>query len=171
LEDLESALKRQAKIYAEIIGFGRGFDSYRINKYNPSGYGIRKAMQMALAESGLNSSDIDYISAASNSTPEADRIESLAIKEVFGKKPAVSAIKSMIGECFSATGAFQSAGALGAIERQMVPATMNYAEADPDCDLNYVVNKARNQKVDNVLINAMGPSGCNASLIIAKFKE
>lgn len=170
LEGLEHALARKAKIYAEITGFGQGFDSYRINKYNPSGYGIKKAMGAALEDANLGENDIDYISSAANSTQEADRIESFAIKDIFGHQVAVSSIKSMIGECFSATGILQLISAIGAINKQMIHPTINYEVRDFDCDLNYVINKAIKQKIDNVLINAFGPSGCNASLIISRFK-
>lgn len=170
LEGLEHALARKAKIYAEITGFGQGFDSYRINKYNPSGYGIKKAMGAALEDANLGENDIDYISSAANSTQEADRIESFAIKDIFGHQVAVSSIKSMIGECFSATGILQLISAIGAIDKQMIHPTINYQEKDFDCDLNYVINKAIKQKIDNVLINAFGPSGCNASLIISRIK-
>ncbi|MFZ2937239.1 MAG: beta-ketoacyl-[acyl-carrier-protein] synthase family protein [Candidatus Omnitrophota bacterium] len=170
LEGLEHALARKAKIYAEITGFGQGFDSYRINKYNPSGYGIKKAMGAALEDANLGENDIDYISSAANSTQAADRIESSAIKDIFGHQVAVSSIKSMIGECFSATGILQLISAIGAIDKQMIHPTINYQEKDFDCDLNYVINKAIKQKIDNVLINAFGPSGCNASLIISRIK-
>lgn len=170
LEGLEHALARKAKIYAEITGFGQGFDSYRINKYNPSGYGIKKAIGAALEDANLGENDIDYISSAANSTQAADRIESSAIKDIFGHQVAVSSIKSMIGECFSATGILQLISAIGAIDKQMIHPTINYQEKDFDCDLNYVINKAIKQKIDNVLINAFGPSGCNASLIISRFK-
>ncbi|MFZ2602940.1 MAG: beta-ketoacyl-[acyl-carrier-protein] synthase family protein [Candidatus Omnitrophota bacterium] len=170
LEGLEHALARKAKIYAEITGFGQGFDSYRINKYNPSGYGIKKAIGAALEDANLGENDIDYISSAANSTQAADRIESSAIKDIFGHQVAVSSIKSMIGECFSATGILQLISAIGAIDKQMIHPTINYQEKDFDCDLNYVINKAIKQKIDNVLINAFGPSGCNASLIISRIK-
>lgn len=170
LESLGHALSRKAKIYAEITGFGQGFDSYRINKYNPSGYGIKKAMGAALEDASLKKDAIDYISSAANSTKEADKIESSAIKSIFGNQVAVSSIKSMIGECFSATGVLQLISAIGAIDKQMIHPTINYEVKDSNCDLNYVTNEARKQKIDNVLINAFGPSGCNASLIISRIK-
>lgn len=171
LEGLEHALSRKAKIYAEITGFGQGFDSYRINKYNSSGYGIKKAMGAALEDASLKEDDIDYVSSAANSTKAADRIESSVIKNIFGNhQVAVSSIKSMVGECFSATGVLQLISAIGAIDKQMIHPTINYQERDSDCGMNYVTNKATEQKIDNVLINAFGPSGCNASLIISRIK-
>jgi 3-oxoacyl-[acyl-carrier-protein] synthase II len=171
LEDLDSALTRKANIYAEVLGCGRGFDSYRTNKYCPSGAGLKDSISMAIEDAGITNADIDYISAAANSTKEADKIEAGVIKEIFGReKIRVSSIKSMIGECFSASGAFQVAVAVAAINREMIPPTNNYSDKGPECDLNYVVTKAENVKVNNVLVNAFGPSGCNASVIIAKFK-
>ncbi len=173
LESLESALNRKANIYAEIIGCGSGFDSYRTNKYCPSGRGLKNSMRMAIKDAGVANLEVDYICAAANSTVDADRIESEAIKDVFGKdsqKPRVSSIKSMIGECFSASGALQAAAAIGAIDKQMIPPTINYQEKDPACDLNYVTNNAESAKVNNVLVNTWGPSGCNASVVISKFR-
>lgn len=174
LEDLDSAVERKANIYAEILGFGMSFDAYKINQYNPTGEGLRKSMRMAIEDAGLSETDIDYISCAANSHPEADLIETEAIKDVFGnqaEKISVSSIKSMIGECFSVSGSLQVAAAVGAIDRQKIPPTINYETPDPECDLNYVINEARSCKVENVLINAFGPSGCNSSLIISKFSR
>ncbi|MCU0651955.1 MAG: beta-ketoacyl-[acyl-carrier-protein] synthase family protein [Candidatus Omnitrophica bacterium] len=172
LEDLESALSRGANIYAEISGFGSGFDSYRINKYCPTGKGLKESMRQAIQDAGITTAEIDYISAAANSTIAADKIESQAIKEVFGvdsQRARVSSIKSMTGECFSASGALQVAAAIGAINRQMIPPTINYEKKDPDCDLNYVVNRSEGVKVNNLMVNAFGPSGCNTSMVISKF--
>jgi len=171
LEPLEDAFLRKAKIYAEITGFGRGFDSYRVNKYNPTGAGLKKAMRGALVDSGLSPEDIDYISSAANSTKEADRIECDAINEVFGPGAAVTAIKSMTGECFSATGAIAVCAAAGTIEKQIVPPTINVSEKDPGCCINLVADSAIKRKVDNILVNAFGPSGCNASLVVSKFRS
>lgn len=171
MEDLDSALERGCCIYAEVIGCGSGFDGYRTNKYCPSGDGLKGSMRMAVDDAGLAYSDIDYICASANSTIDADRIESAGIKEVFrGKRIPVSSVKSMIGECFSASGAFQASAAIGAITKQMVFPTVNYLEKDPECDLDYVVTKAQECPVNNVLINAFGPSGCNTSIVLSKFR-
>jgi 3-oxoacyl-[acyl-carrier-protein] synthase II len=173
LEELESAKARKTKIYAEVLGCGMSFDAYRINKYNPSGSGLGKAMRMSIREADINPSQVDYICSAANSTQAADLIETKTIKEVFGRQAnriPVSSIKSMVGECFSAAGGIQVAAALNAIEKQAVPPTINYQEKDAGCDLNYVVNNAKSYKIDKVLIDAFGPSGCNSSLIISKFK-
>jgi 3-oxoacyl-[acyl-carrier-protein] synthase II len=161
LEDLDSALGRKAKIYAEVMGAGCGLG------------GLERSMQKALDKSGLAPADIDYICAAANSTPETDFLETRAIKKVFGDralKVAVSSVKSMLGECFSASGVLQTAAAACAIENQRIPPTINYEQKDGRCDLNYVLGKAKEVKVERVLVNAFGPDGAHSSLIIAKFK-
>ena len=138
IEDLESAKKRGARIYAEIRSIGYAFDPFRLNKYNKRGPGIRKAMKEALTEADLEAEDIDYISANANSTREADQIESEAVKEVFGDhahKVPISSIKSMIGETFSACGAMQLAAGVGSLERQFIPPTINYKEKDAKGEL------------------------------------
>lgn len=173
LEDLESAVKRGADIYAEVIGFGRGFDSCNLDRYSMLGLGLKKAIRSAVREAKIAYSDIDYICSAANSTIEADLIESKIITEIFAgdaQRVRVSSIKSMIGECFSASGSLQAAAAIGAIARQMIPPTINYLQKDLDCNLNYAVNQACSCNVNKVLINAFGPGGGNSSLIIAKFK-
>jgi len=173
LEDLDSAKERKAEIYAEVKGFGTGFMPHSINKYDLSAKGLCRAMRLALDQSKLNPEDIDYICAAANSTQDADLIETKAVKEVFGShapEVPLSAPKSMLGECFSASGSFGLATALGAIEKQSIPPTINYQEKDPLCDLDYVVNQSRSKKIENVLINAFGPSGCNSSLVVSRFK-
>lgn len=173
LENLDSALERKANVYAEIRGFGMSFDAYRINKYESRGRGLRKAMQMALKDAEISPDDIDYISSAANSTKEADKIETEAIKDVFGQRAQeipISSIKSMVGECFSVSGAFQSGAAVDVINSGVISATINYEEKDSDCDLDYVINKPRKAKVKNVLINNFGPSGCNSSLIISRYQ-
>lgn len=163
LESLECALERKANIYAEILGFGMGFNS-----------GLTRAMQIALKESRLNPEDIDYVCAGANSTAEGDLSETQAIKEVFAKNnrmPLVSSVKSMLGESFSASGAMQVASALFAINKQTAPATINYQYKDPLCDLDYVVNQPRKAKIERVLINTFGLAGRNSSLVISKFKN
>ena len=173
LEDLNHALERNAEILAEISNFYMCFDPYRKNKYNPRGDGIKKAMAMVLKEGGFKPSDIDYICANANSTVKADKIETDAIKEVFGshaKKVPVSSIKSMTGECFSVSAALQVAAAVGAIKESFIPPTANYQESDPECDLDYVPNQAREKEIKNVLINSFGPSGNNSCLIIKRYE-
>ena len=174
LEDLDHALERNARIYAEILGFGLSFDPYRINKYNPRGEGVKQSMRLALEDAVLKPEDIDYLCANANSTVKADLIETEAIKDVFGeysKKLPVSSIKAHTGDCFSVSGALQAAASVGAIEEGFIPPTINYKEPDPECDLDYVPNKAREKKVDKVMINSFGPGGNNSCLIIGKFKK
>ncbi|MBM3249893.1 MAG: beta-ketoacyl-[acyl-carrier-protein] synthase family protein [Candidatus Omnitrophica bacterium] len=172
LEELTHARKRNARIFAEVLGSGRGFDPYRLNKYYTRADGLKKAVSAALEDSGMPAGDISYISCAANSTWAADLEETRAIKEVFGAKAKMtpaSSVKSMLGECFSASAALQAVSAVGAIERQTVPATVNYRESDADCDLDCVPNTARETQVKNVLVNAVSLSGCSTSLVIADF--
>ncbi|MFH1622883.1 MAG: beta-ketoacyl-[acyl-carrier-protein] synthase family protein [Candidatus Omnitrophota bacterium] len=172
IEDLESAQKRGAKIYAEILSFGSYFDPFRINKYNRLGPGIRSAMRFALENAQLRPRDIDYICANANSTKEADLIEIEAIKYVFNsqaKRVPVSSIKSMVGESFSASGALALAASVGAIENKFIPPTVNYQEPDSECDLDIVPNKSRKQDLNKVLINTFGPSGTNTCVVIGKY--
>lgn len=171
LEDIELAKQRKAPIYAQIIGRGSSFDPYRIGKYNPEGKGVKEAMKLALDDAGLSLRDIDYICANANSTKDADLIETRAIKEVFGEyayKIPISAIKSMIGETFSASGGLATVASIGAINEEFIPPTINYQQKDPECDLNYVPNKAIKAKIRNVMINTFDPNGANTTLIINK---
>ena len=171
LEDMKSAQARRAHIYAEVSGFGTGFDAYRINKYNRKAAGLKKAMSMSLREAGITPAGIDYIASGANSTQGGDVTETVAIKDIFGeqaKKVPVSSVKSMIGECFSASASLQVASALCAIEKQIIPPTINYQHKDEKCDLDYVVNEGRARKIEKVLVNAFGPSGCNSSLILSR---
>lgn len=173
LEDLESALKRGAKIYGEIKSQGYAFDPFRANKYNKRGPGVRKAIGLALSTAGLKAGDIDYISANANSTKEADRIEAEAIHDLFGeyaRKVPVSAIKSMIGDTFSVSGLMQVAESAGSLEGQFVPPTLNYLEPDEYCDLNVVANKCRDTKIKNILINCFSPSGVSNCVVLSKYE-
>lgn len=174
MEEYKHAVKRGAKIQAEILGFGYYFDPYRINKYNPRGTGVKASIRNALDDAGLEPKDIDYICANANSTAAADKIETEAIKEVFGKhayKIPVSSIKSMTGECFSVSGALAVAACLGAIEEGFIPPTVNYREKDPDCDLDYVPNAARKAKLNKILIITFGPNGSNSCMILGRYKK
>ncbi len=130
-------------------------------------------MSQTIKLSGLETKDIDYISASASSVPEQDKLETKAIKDIFGKsayKIPITAIKSMIGESFSADGLFQIIASVGSIRNDFISPTINYKIKDGDCDLNYVVNKSRKSEPENILINNFGPGGNNASLIISKYK-
>jgi len=167
LEELNSALQRKAEIYGEILSVGSNFDPNKLHKYNPKATGIIGAM--ISAKSSLQ--DIDCIFTNANSTQDADLIEAKAIKKVFDKfceKIPVTAIKSMIGETFSASGGLALVAALGALEQGFIPPCINLSEKDSDCALN-LDNKARNQEVKRVMINTFNPNGANTVVIIGKF--
>ncbi len=172
-EDLDHALQRGAPILAEVAGFGYSFDPYHICRYNPKGDGLKESLRQTLEESSMMASDIDFICANANSTVEADKIETDAIKEVFGKrayKIPISAIKSMTGECFSVSAAFEVAAAVGALVKDVLPPTVNYKEKDPECDLDYVPNVSRKARVNNVLVITFGPNGSNSCVIIKRYQ-
>jgi len=172
MEGLEHAQKRGAKILAEVLGFGYYFDPFRLHKFNPRGTGMKEAMREALKDAGLEPEDIDYICANANSTVAADKIETEAIKEVFGQhayKTPISAVKSMTGECYSASGSFAVAASLGALNEDFIPPTINYQEKDQDCDLDYVPNKSRPAHLDKILINSFAPHGSNSCVIIGRY--
>jgi len=172
IEDEEYAKERKANIYAEVKEIGYCFDSYKIGKYEPEAKGLKESIKKAISNSELNIADIDYISASANSVPEQDKLETMAIKDVFGSYAyniPVSSIKSMIGETFSAGGLFQIAASIGSMFCGFIPPTINYEIRDDDCDLDYVANKSRITRINNVLINNYGPGGNNASLVLSKY--
>jgi len=171
LESEESAKKRGANIYARILGFGTYFYPYAINKYEPQGYGLKKAMRLALDDASVAPFEVDYISAAANSTRDADIIETGAVKDLWGAKAgkvAISATKSMLGETFSASGVLAAVATTGSIQKGFIPATLNYKEKDSSCDLDYVANSARKAKINKALVNAFGPSGSNSCMVIGE---
>src|SRR4030066_200221 len=171
IEDEEYAKNRKANIYAEIKGVGNCFDAYKMGKYNPEANGLKESIKKAITNSELGITDIDYISASANSVPEQDRLETKAIKDVFdgfAHNVPVSSIKSMIGEPFSAGGLLQIAASIGSIINGFIPPTINYKVKDNDCDLDYVVNKSRVARINNVSIKNFGPGGSNASLVLSK---
>ena len=173
IEDEEYAKNRKANIYAEVKGVGNCFDAYKMGKYNPDASGLKESIKKAITNSGLGITDVDYVSASANSVPEQDRLETKAIKDVFGRSAyniPVSSIKSMIGEPFSAGGLLQIAASIGSIINGFIPPTINYKVKDKDCDLDYVVNKSRVARINNVLINNFGPGGNNASVVVSKYQ-
>ena len=172
LERLDRALKRGAKIYAELLSYGTSFDVKSKNIYNPKAEGAAEAIQYALEDAKVKPEDIDYISASANSTLDCDVMETRAIKKIFGKIAKdipVSSIKSMLGESFSASGAMNLAASLGVFEKGFLPPTINYEVPDRRCDLDYVPNKIRHKNVDKILINSFSPTGNNSCLAIARF--
>ena len=169
LEDLNAARNRGADILAVVLGYGSSFDHSA-----GEGEGMRRAVTAALADAGSSTGDIDYISSCANASRDLDRVETKVIKEVFGgdsRMVPVSSIKSMIGESFSASGSFSLASAVGVIRDGIIPPTINYLKRDPDCDLDYVPNEAREMPVKRVLVTASDPYGQNSAVILGRYEE
>ncbi|NBO93528.1 MAG: beta-ketoacyl-[acyl-carrier-protein] synthase II [Planctomycetia bacterium] len=170
IEELEHARKRGAVIYAELLGVGNTADAYHITAPHPNGAGAAAAMRGALRDARLNPSDIDYINAHGTSTPQGDVAETKAIKEVFGpersKRVPVSSTKSMTGHLLGASGAVEMIACVMSIRHGVVHPTINYMTPDPDCDLDYVPNTARQVKVSRAMSNSFGFGGHNCSLIV-----
>jgi 3-oxoacyl-[acyl-carrier-protein] synthase II len=174
IEELEHALKRGAKIYAEIVGYGATGDAYHITAPAPGGEGGARAMKLALEDGGLKPEDIDYINAHGTSTEYNDKFETMAIKEVFkdhAYKLAVSSTKSMTGHLLGAAGGIEAIFTVLAIKEGILPPTMNYETPDPECDLDYVPNKARKKEIKAALSNSLGFGGHNATLAFKKYES
>lgn len=172
LEDLEHALNRNAKIYAEIIGVGLSADAHHITAPHPDGAGAVLAMEMAIGNSDIDAVDVDYVNMHGTSTPLGDIGETIAIKKVFGehaKKMNLSSTKSMTGHLLGAAGAVEAVASILAITNGMIPPTINFANADPECDLNYTFNKPQKREVNVALSNAFGFGGHNTSILFSKF--
>jgi 3-oxoacyl-[acyl-carrier-protein] synthase II len=173
LEELQFALKRNAKIYGELIGYGYTGDAYHITAPSPDGDGAVRCMRMAIKDAGLKSEEIDYINAHGTSTPLNDLTETIAIKTVFGdyaKKIPISATKSMTGHLLGAAGSTEAIFTILAIRDGILPPTINYEEPDPQCDLDYVPNMARRKPLKVAMSNAFGFGGTNATLVFKKFE-
>jgi 3-oxoacyl-[acyl-carrier-protein] synthase II len=173
LEELDHAKKRGARIYAELTGYGSTADAFRLTDSHPDGRGAIACIEGALKDSALPGDAIDYINAHGTSTQVNDRVESIAIKQVFGPqayKIPVSSSKSMIGHLIAAAGAAELITCIMTIQRGVLPPTINYETPDPECDLDYVPNKAREKRVDHALSNSFGFGGQNVSLIVSRFK-
>jgi len=171
LEDYEHAKARGAHIYAEVIGYGATGDAYHITAPDPEGDGAARAMEEALRDAGVNPEDVSYINAHGTSTQLNDKCETIAIKRVFGEyayRIPVSSTKSMTGHLLGAAGAVEFIACALAIRDGVVPPTINYEEPDPDCDLDYVPNEAREINVEIALSNSLGFGGHNATLILRK---
>ncbi len=173
LEELEHALARGAKIYAEIVGYGATGDAYHITAPAPGGEGGARAMKMAIADAGLKPEDIAYINAHGTSTDYNDKYETMAIKEVFGDhayKLAVSSTKSMTGHLLGAAGGIEAIFTVLAMKESILPPTINYETPDPECDLDYVPNKARQQEIKTAISNSLGFGGHNATIAFRKYE-
>ena len=174
LEELEFAKARGATIYAEIVGYGMSGDAFHITAPDETGSGPRRVMQKALKDAGIEPEKIDYINAHGTSTPYNDKFETMAIKLAFGehaKKLAVSSTKSLTGHALGAAGGIEAVFSVLAIHEKILPPTINYEFPDPECDLDYVPNEARQQEVEYVLSNSFGFGGTNACLIFKRFEE
>ena len=172
LEELEHAKKRGAKIYCEVVGYGNTADAYHLTAPSPDGEGAVRCMKMALNNGGLKTEDVSYINAHGTSTPQGDVCETQAIKTVFGahaQKIAVSSTKGATGHMLGAAGAVEMAVCALAIKHGIVPPTINYQVPDPECDLDYVPNSARELEINGVINNSFGFGGHNASIAAKKF--
>ena len=173
LEELEHAKARGAQIYGELCGYGSTADAFRITDTHPEGRGAISCMKMALEDAELTGDDIHYINAHGTGTDVNDKVETLAIKQLFGPrayKIPVSSTKSMLGHLIAAAGATELIVCLMAIRDNVLPPTINYDTPDPDCDLDYVPNAAREARCDTALSNSFGFGGQNISLIVRRFK-
>ncbi len=172
LEELEHALRRGAKIYAELVGYGMSADAYHITAPEPEGMGAIASMRLALEDAGLKPEEVDYINAHGTSTPAGDTAETKAIKKVFGEhayRLAVSSVKSMTGHLLGAAGGVESVATVLTVHHGLIPPTINYDEPDPECDLDYVPNNARRGEVRIALTNSFGFGGTNATLVFRKY--
>jgi len=174
LEELEHARTRSARIYAEIVGYGMSSDAYHVTEPSEDGEGAVRVMRNAINDAGVSPEEVDYINAHGTSTLLNDRIETLAMKKVFGEhayKLSVSSTKSMTGHLLGAAGGLEAGITVLAIRDQILPPTINYENRDPDCDLDYVPNKARPASVRYALSNSFGFGGTNAALLFKQYQE
>ncbi len=172
LETLEHALARNASIYAEIVGYGMSGDGYHITAPDPEGQGAYLCMQKALLDAGFPTSAVDYINAHGTSTEHNDKIETLAIKKLFGEdayRLPISSTKSMIGHLLGAAGGVEMIAILLSMQYGLIPPTINYEYPDPECDLNYVPNKAIQKEINVAMSNSFGFGGTNACLVVKRF--
>ncbi|HKS91559.1 MAG TPA: beta-ketoacyl-ACP synthase II [Tepidiformaceae bacterium] len=173
LESDEHARARGATILAEMAGYGATSDAFHITRPDEQGEGARRAMDAALASASLESDDIDYVNAHGTSTPLNDRLETVALKRVFGEyahELPISSTKSMMGHLLGAAGAIEAGICVQVIQEGIIPPTINYDTPDPDCDLDYVPNSARSATVDAAMTNSLGFGGHNASLIFRRYR-
>ena len=174
LEELESAKRRGARIYAEIAGYGIAADAFHLTMPDETGSGARRVMQRTLKDAGIRPDQVGYINAHGTSTPYNDKFETLAIKDTFGPhayKLAVSSTKSMTGHLLGAAGGIEGVFCTLVLRRDVLPPTINYFNPDPDCDLDYVPNEPREAHVEYVLSNSFGFGGTNAALLFKRYEE
>ena len=174
LEELEFARKRGARIYAEIAGYGMTGDAFHITMPDDSGSGAVRVMQKALKDAKVQPQEIMYINAHGTSTPYNDKFETMAIKKTFGdhaQKMAISSTKSMTGHLLGAAGGVEAVFSILSIDRNVLLPTINYETPDPECDLDYIPNRAREAKIDYALSNSFGFGGTNAALLFKRYEE
>ncbi len=174
LEELGAALERGAKIYAEVVGYGMNADAYHVTAPSLDGEGAKGVMVRALADAGIEPAEIDFINAHGTSTPYNDKIETLAIKKAFGEhayRIGVSSTKSMTGHLLGAAGGVEAAITALCLHHQVMTPTINYEHPDPECDLDYVPNKARPAEIRHALSNSFGFGGTNGCLILKRYQE
>ena len=174
LETLQHAKERNANIYAEIFGFGMTADAYHITAPAPEGEAAAKAIEIALKDAKIEPSQIDYINAHGTSTPLNDKLETLAIKKVFGRHAhnlKISSNKSMIGHLLGASGGVEAIATTLTIKNNIIPPTINYASPDPECDLDYVPNESEKKIVNYAISNSFGFGGHNGVIVLGKYKE
>jgi len=174
LEELETARRRGARIYCEIVGYGMSADAYHISAPADTGVGAISVMKKTLKDASLRPSDVDYINVHGTSTPQGDKVEVVAIKEVFGdhaRKIAISSTKSMTGHLLGAAGGLEAGIAALTLRDQVIPPTINYEIPDPECDLDFVPNTARKAAVRHVLSNSFGFGGTNAALLFKRWEH
>ena len=174
LEELEFARKRGAPIYAELVGYGQTADAYHITAPSEDGDGGMRVMQMAIASAGVSPQQVQYINAHGTSTPFNDKLETLAIKRLFGehaRKLLISSTKSMTGHLLGAAGGVEAGIAALVVRHQVVPPTINYETPDPECDLDYVPNQKREASIEYALSNSFGFGGTNGALLFKRFSE
>jgi 3-oxoacyl-[acyl-carrier-protein] synthase II len=174
LEELDFARRRGAPILAEIVGYGMSGDAFHITQPSEDADGAYRVMRNAVADAKINPEQVDYINAHGTSTPFNDRLETLAIRRLFGDhayKLAVSSTKSMTGHLLGGAGGLEAGFAVLALRDQIIPPTINYENPDPDCDLDYVPNRARPRALEYVLSNSFGFGGTNAALVFKRYQE
>ena len=174
LEELEHAKARGAKIYAEVVGYGMTSDAYHITSPSEDGDGARRVMLKAIRDAGVEPSQVDYINVHGTSTPTGDKLETTAIKRAFGEhayKLAASSTKSMTGHLLGGAGGLEAGITALALHRQVFPPTINYETPDPDCDLDYVPNRARAGEINFALSNSFGFGGTNAALLFKRYEK
>jgi 3-oxoacyl-[acyl-carrier-protein] synthase II len=174
LEELNGALQRNAPIHAELIGYGSTSDGYRFTDIHPEGIGPARSMLAALKCADIRPENVDYINAHGTSTPQNDRVETMAIKRAFGEyaySVPISSTKSQLGHLVCAAGGIELIFCVMALQSQVLPATINLEHRDPDCDLDYVPNQARNAKLNIAISNSFGFGGQNGTLVVKRWER